>query len=215
MKKHIKGIELFVKLSQEFPNAKCELTFHDDYTLLVAVVLSAQCTDKRVNQVTPKLFEKYPNFKNMADALIEDIEYIVKPCGFYRIKAKNIINSCKMIMQNFGGKLPREMKDLLSLPGVGRKTANVLLSNLFQVPAIAVDTHVFRVSNKLGIVTAKNVKVCEMMLQEFFDKSLWSTTHHLLVLHGRYICKARSPKCDKCNLKEECKEYKKCSGKNL
>ena len=195
------------ELKKIFPSPVCELNFVDDYTLMVSVILSAQCTDKRVNSVTPILFSKYPSFQALKDADIKEVEKIIYPCGFYKNKAKSIINASKDVCYRFSGKLPSNLADLTSLSGVGRKTANVLISNLFNKPAIAVDTHVFRVSNRLGIANAKNVLECEMQLQENIDKNLWSEMHHLMVLFGRYICKARSPLCQKCSLAHLCKFY--------
>lgn len=214
MKAKDKSKIVYAELKNYFPSAKCELDFKDDYTLMVAVILSAQCTDKRVNLVTKELFEKYPNFLCLSNAKLDDVEEIIKPCGFFKNKAKNIVNACKKVIMLYDGKLPCTMEELTTLDGVGRKTANVLLSNLFNVPSIAVDTHVFRVSNRLGLAKASNVLDCEKQLQKNIEKSKWSEMHHLMVLFGRYVCKARKPYCDKCYLKEICEEYKKWNGKS-
>ena len=210
-----KVLEIYRLLKEEFGEGKCELDFYDDYSLMVAVILSAQCTDKRVNQVTKTLFNKYPNFNSLANAKKEEVEKIIMPCGFYNVKSKNIISASQKVVHDYNSVLPNNMDELLRLPGVGRKTANVLLSNIYNIPSIAVDTHVFRVSNRLGLVHAKNVYDCELQLQKILDKEIWSEMHHLLVLFGRYICKARKPSCEKCSLKNICEEYKKWNGKTL
>ena len=215
MKAKDKSKIVYSELCLYFPDAKCELNFKDDYTLMVSVILSAQCTDKRVNLVTKDLFAKYPNFSSLANAEIVDVENIIRPCGFFKNKAKNIVNASKKVVLHYAGKLPDTMEDLVTLDGVGRKTANVLLSNIFNKPSIAVDTHVFRVSNRIGLAKADNVYDCEMQLQKNIEKSKWSEMHHLLVLFGRYVCKARKPECSKCNLKGICGEYKRWNGKNL
>ena len=192
----------------------CELHFKNDYELLVAVILSAQCTDKRVNEVTPILFEKYPNYHFLANAGVEDVEKIILPCGFYHNKAKNIIQASKQIEEHFNSKLPDKLEDLTTLAGVGRKTANVLISNIYHIPAIAVDTHVFRVSNRIGLAKTDNVLDCEKQLMTAIKKEHWSEMHHILVLFGRYYCKARNPLCANCVLKDVCKGYKVWNGKN-
>ena len=208
MKKYELSDVVYTNLKQLFGNAFCELNYTSDYELMVAVILSAQCTDKRVNQVTPELFKQYPSFSHLSKANINDVEEIIKPCGFYHNKAKNIIEASVQVCTNFGGKLPSNMEDLTTLSGVGRKTANVLLSNIFRVPSIAVDTHVFRVSNRLGLSKSSDVLTCEKQLMENIRRENWSEMHHLLVLFGRYYCKARSPKCETCVLKNICKEKK-------
>ena len=215
MKKYELSDLVYLELKKIFPNAMCELNFTSDYELMVAVILSAQCTDARVNTVTPILFKKYPTFKDLSRADILDVEEIIKPCGFFHNKAKNIIEASKQVCENFGGKLPNKMEDLITLAGVGRKTANVLLSNVFQTPSIAVDTHVFRVSNRIGLSKSGDVFTCERQLMNSIRKENWSEMHHLLVLFGRYHCKARKPACEKCPLKNVCKEGIKWSGNNL
>ncbi|MGN1227809.1 MAG: endonuclease III [Christensenellales bacterium] len=198
---------IYGELNKLFPNAKCELVYTDAYTLLIAVILSAQCTDKRVNQVTPNLFAKYPTPYDLANANQKDVEEIIRSCGFYVNKSRNIINCAKDIANLHNGEVPNTMEELVKLSGVGRKTANVVLSTVYNVPAIAVDTHVFRVSNRLGLSNTNNVLQCEYQLMEKLPKEIWSNMHHLLVLFGRYVCKAQNPSCDKCPLKENCKEY--------
>ena len=195
-------------LKELFPDASCELNFSTDFQLLVAVILSAQCTDKRVNIVTPILFEKYPDANAMQDAKQEDVENIIRSCGFYREKAKHIISASKDICEKFGGKLPRDRDDMQTLAGVGRKTANVICSNVYDDNVIAVDTHVLRVSNRLGLANTSNPNICETNLEKLFKKQL-KDLHHRLVLFGRYYCTARKPKCESCKLKNICIYYKK------
>lgn len=196
---------VYKELKSLFGDGRCELSFKNDYELMIAVVLSAQCTDKRVNEVTPKLFDKYPSFEALANANLLDVEEIIKPCGFFHNKAKNIIEASKQVCDNFNCKLPNNLEELTTLAGVGRKTANVLLSNIYKVPAIAVDTHVFRVSNRLGLSKSADVLTCEKQLMKNIRKENWSEMHHLLVLFGRYYCKARGPKCDTCVFASICK----------
>ena len=186
----------------------CELNFKDRYQLLVSVILSAQCTDKRVNIVTKDLFKKYPTAETMAKANLEELEQEIKPCGFYHNKAKNILSACQKIVSDFDGEVPEDYDKLLSLPGVGRKTANVITSAGFGGDAIAVDTHVFRVSRRLGLASGNTPEKVEQELMKALDKNVWSESHFLMVLFGRYVCKAQRPLCEKCGLKEYCKYYK-------
>lgn len=201
-------------LKHDYNNPECELHFDNPYSLIVAVILSAQCTDKRVNMVTPQLFKKYPTVESLARADVSDVEQIIKPCGFFRSKAKNIVSMAKDVVEKFGGQIPSSKEDLKSLAGVGEKTANVVLSTAFGVPAIAVDTHVFRVSNRLGLANSKTVEGTQADLEKNLKKENWSFAHFALVLHGRYICKSQRPKCDECNFQKLCKYYKnKCKNK--
>ena len=193
------------KLDELFPNPKCELDYNKDYELLIATLLSAQCTDKRVNEVTKVLFSKY-DINSLANASLDDIERIIYPVGTHKKKASFIINVAKSLVNNYEGIVPNNREYLESLPGVGRKTCNVVLSNLFNEPAIAVDTHVARVSNRLGISKSNNVEKIELDLMHEFPKEKWSRLHHQLVLFGRYICKAKNPDCYNCPF--NCK-YKK------
>ena len=186
----------------------CELNFKDRYQLLVSVILSAQCTDKRVNIVTKDLFKKYPTAETMAKANLEELEQEIKPCGFYHNKAKNILSACQKIVSDFDGEVPEDYDKLLSLPGVGRKTANVITSAGFGGDAIAVDTHVFRVSRRLGLASGNTPEKVEQELMKVLDKNVWSESHFLMVLFGRYVCKAQRPLCEECGLKEYCKYYK-------
>ena len=201
-------IKLVLKrLSDLYPDAAPELDFSNPYETLVAVMLSAQSTDKQVNKVTPEVFQQFPTLASMAAATPEILYPYVKSCGFAS-KATNIVLACRIIMNEFNGAVPADMEKLTSLPGVGRKTANVVLANSFQIPAIAVDTHVFRVSNRLGLADAANVSKTEQQLMEVIPRKDWIAAHHWLILHGRRVCKARKPLCEVCTLNDLCKYYK-------
>ncbi|MBU5455136.1 endonuclease III [Caproiciproducens sp. MSJ-32] len=206
MKKRTK--EILEILKEEYPDAKCELNHESPFQLLVATILSAQTTDKKVNEVTETLFKEYPDLDAFLTLSVEELESKIKQIGLYRNKAKNIIMMCKQLKEKFNGEVPRTMEEITSLAGAGRKTANVVLSNAFGVPSIAVDTHVFRVSNRLGLANSDNVLETEMQLQKELPKDEWSLTHHLLIFHGRYCCIARKPKCSQCRLTQYCKYYK-------
>ena len=196
-------------LDELFPNARCELRFNKDYELLIAVMLSAQTTDKRVNMVTDILFKKYDSLDALASADIKDIIEIIKPIGTFNKKASNIINISKRLIEDKNKVVVNDRTYLESLPGVGRKTVNVVLSNLYNEPLIAVDTHVSRVSKRLGIAKEKDdVLVIEKKLNKFFPKDKLNRLHHQLVLFGRYYCKAQKPLCDNCKLKYICKKNK-------
>lgn len=201
-------------LAKDFPNAKSELNFHSPFQLLVAVILSAQCTDKRVNLVTPRLFEVAPDAKTLAQLPQEQIEDIIHSCGFYHSKATYLKQMSQDIVNRFGGEVPNNIDDLRTLAGVGRKTANVVYAVGFGGQAIAVDTHVFRVSNRLGIANAKNVLDTEKQLMQAIPRAQWADSHHYLLLHGRYVCKAQNPQCQRCSVKDFCKHYKENVGKN-
>jgi endonuclease III len=196
-------------LEETYPDAHCELVHESAFELLVATVLSAQTTDKKVNQVTEKMFKKYNTPEAFAKIEQEELEKEIKEIGLYRNKAKNIIALSKMIIEEYNGIVPGTMEELTRLPGVGRKTANVVLSNAFGVPAIAVDTHVFRVSNKIGLAKTKDVSETEEQLMKNIPKERWSKAHHLLIFHGRRTCSARKPNCSKCTINAYCKEYQK------
>ena len=213
MKKKTK--EILEILKEEYPDAKCELNHQNPFQLLVATILSAQTTDKKVNQVTETLFKDYPDLDAFLTLDVEELEQRIKQIGLYRSKAKNIIMMCNQLKEKFNGEVPRTMEELTSLAGAGRKTANVVLSNAFGVPSIAVDTHVFRVSNRLGLAKADNVLDTEMQLQKELPKKEWSFTHHLLIFHGRYCCIARNPKCYQCKLTDKCNYYKEISKKEI
>ncbi len=204
-KKNIEKIKEI--LIERYKNAKTELNYKNEYELLISIILSAQCTDKRVNLITPKLFKQYPSTKELSKANIEDIKKIIKSCSFFNNKAKNIINMAKIVEENFNGKIPHNHKDLISLSGVGNKTANVFLIELDNENRMAVDTHVFRTSHRLGLSDAKNVELTEKDLIKAFQDNL-HILHQALVLFGRYICTAKNPKCEKCFLREYCKTTK-------
>ena len=196
-------------LDELFPNPHCELEFNKDYELLIAVMLSAQTTDKRVNMVTDILFKKYDTLEKLSKADINDIKEIIKPIGTFNKKAKNIISISKSLLEDKNGIVPNDREYLESLSGVGRKTTNVVLSNLYDVPCIAVDTHVSRVCKRLGIADINDdVLEIEKKLNEKFSKKQLSRLHHQLVLFGRYYCKAKVPLCENCKLKNICKEKK-------
>ncbi len=195
-------------LDELFPNPRCELNYSKDYELLIAVVLSAQTTDKRVNSVTKILFDKYDSIDKLAEANTEDISEIIKPIGTFNKKSVFVKNIAIYLKNNCNGIVPNNKSELVKMPGVGVKTANVVLSNLYDYPAIAVDTHVSRVSKRLGY--AKNsdeVSTIEKKLEKKFPKDRWSKLHHQLVLFGRYHCKAVKPECSSCKIKEICKYY--------
>ena len=196
-------------LDELFPNPRCELNYNKDYELLIAVMLSAQTTDKRVNMVTDILFKKYDSLEKLASADINDVINIIKPIGTFNKKASNIINISKRLIEDKNKVVVNDRTYLESLPGVGRKTVNVVLSNLYNEPLIAVDTHVSRVSKRLGIAKEKDdVLVVEKKLNKYFPKDKLNRLHHQLVLFGRYYCKAQKPMCDNCKLKEVCKKNK-------
>jgi|LGVE01.1.fsa_nt_gb endonuclease-3 len=192
-----------------FPDAQCELKHKNAYELLVSVILSAQSTDKRINIITPNLFLKYPTPKDLSEAKQEELEQVIFSAGFYRNKAKNLISCASSIVNKFNSNVPNNLKDLQTLAGVGRKTANVVYSVAYGGQAIAVDTHVFRVSNRLGLVDSKKELEVELGLMEQFEESTWTRLHYVLVLFGRYYCKAKKPACKECGLKHICKYYKK------
>ena len=187
------------------PVAETELHYNNPYELIVAVILSAQCTDKRVNIITPFFYKRFPTPLDLSKASIEDIFAIIRSCSYPNNKAKNLSGMARMLVNEFNSKLPSDLDELQKLPGVGRKTANVLASVLFNKPVIAVDTHVFRVSKRLGLVkNAKTPLACEIQLTMHFPGELLPKVHHWLILHGRYVCLARKPKCDVCGLAEIC-----------
>ncbi len=197
------------KLDLMYPDARCELNYQKDYELLIATVLSAQCTDKRVNQVTKELFSKYDIF-SLATAEKKDIEKIIRPVGTFTKKSEYIIDIAKHLVQDYNGTVPNNREYLESLSGVGRKTCNVVLANLYNVPTIAVDTHVSRVAKRLKLANKNDtVEVIERKLMKYLPKSSWSRFHHQTVLFGRYTCKARNPECSKCLLNEYCKSKDK------
>ena len=191
-------------LSALYPDAGPELHFSNPFETLVATILAAQCTDARVNQVTPALFRDYPDAAAMAKATPEEIFPYVKSCGF-KSKAVNIVNASRMIVEQFGGAVPSTLEELTQLPGVGRKTANVVLAFSFGLPAIPVDTHVFRVANRLGLSNALTVEETERQLMELIPREDWSQAHHWMIYHGRRVCHSQKPECETCTLKPYCK----------
>ena len=197
------------KLNQLYPEAATALNYNNPFQLLVATILAAQCTDKRVNKVTEGLFKKYKGPEDFAAADQRELEEDIKECGLFRNKSKNIIAASKQLVEKYGGQVPADFDELVKLPGVGRKTANVILANAFGIPAFAVNTHVYRLAHRLGFSQAKDVYGVERDLNEKIPKSLWIKAHHWLIYHGRNVCKAQKPLCDICNLKEDCPEYTK------
>lgn len=191
-------------LDELYPDPKCSLDFDNPLQLMVATILSAQCTDERVNIVTPALFKKYPSAKAYAEAPLEELEQQIKSTGFYHNKAKAIRESSKVIAERFGGEVPGDMESLVGLPGVGRKTANVILGNAFGIPGIAVDTHVARVSARLGLTHQKDPNKIEQELNAILDKARWVKFCHQLIQHGRRICTAKKPRCSICPLRPHC-----------
>ena len=195
---------ILAELKRLYPDAGPELNFTNPYETLVATMLPAQCTDKQVNKVTPAVFARYPDAAAMAAAPVEELFPMVKSCGF-KSKAGNIIAACKILVEKHGGEVPGTMEELTALPGVGRKTAKVVMANAFKVPAIAVDTHVFRVSNRLGLAEAEDVLNTEKQLMRAIPKADWCDAHHWLIFHGRRVCKAQRPLCDECTLRDMCR----------
>lgn len=194
--------------------AKSELVFRNPYELLVSVILSAQCTDKRVNMTTPALFERFPTPEAMADSTVEEIYSYIKSISYPNNKSKNLLGMAQALVNDFDGVVPDNLEDLQRLPGVGRKTANVMLAVAFDQPAMPVDTHVFRVANRIGLTkNSKNVMETERTLVKHFPKEVLSDAHHWLILHGRYVCQARKPLCEKCGITGICDYYKKEIGK--
>lgn len=194
-------------LERQHPDARCELDFGTPFQLLVAVILSAQCTDRRVNEVTPRLFADYPTPELIAAMPQETLEKYIYSCGFYRNKAAHIISAAKDIVGRFGGKVPSTIEELTTLAGVGRKTANVVYAVAFGGNAIAVDTHVLRLANRIGFVKSDKPVDAENALMKAFDPKDWSAAHHALIFHGRYVCTARAPKCGECMISEYCDMY--------
>lgn len=196
------------ELKNEYPDAKCELNYNTPFQLLVATIMSAQTTDIKVNEITKDLFVDYPDVESFSKITQEELENRIRTIGLYRNKAKNLLMMCNQLKENFNGEVPQTMEEISSLAGAGRKTANVVLSNAFGVPSIAVDTHVFRVANRIGIASSDNVLETEMQLQKELPKKEWSLAHHLLIFHGRRCCKARKPNCEICTINKDCNYYK-------
>lgn len=194
---------------ENVPVAESELHFESPFQLICAVVLSAQCTDKRVNMVTPRLFELYPDARSLAAATPEEVYTIVKSVSYPNSKAAHLVEMAAQLLERFGGEVPSDIDDLMSLPGVGRKTANVVASIIYDKPVIAVDTHVFRVSHRIGLSSGKTPREVELDLERHIPELDRPIAHHWLILHGRYICTARAPKCADCPLQKWCREFSK------
>ena len=199
-----KVMELISRLEGCYPEALCALEYAKDYELLFAARLAAQCTDARVNMITPVLYEKYPTLESLAGADAAELEGIVHPCGFFRTKARDIIACAAMLLNEFGGRVPDTMEDLLRLPGVGRKTANLMLGDIHGKPAVVVDTHCIRLSNRIGLADTKDPQKIETALRGILPPEKSSDFCHRLVLHGRAVCTARAPKCDACCIAGAC-----------
>lgn len=195
-------------LEKEYPEAICSLNYEDPLQLLIATRLSAQCTDERVNKVTPALFEKYPDLESFCNADVSDIEKLIYSCGFYKTKANDIKELSIKIRDDFGGRVPDSLEKLTSLPGVGRKTANLIMGDVYKQPAIVADTHLIRITNLLGLVDNKDPKKVELELKKIIPGEKSNDFCHRAVLHGRAVCIARRPQCDKCCIKDYCKSAK-------
>jgi len=195
-------------LAETYPNPKTELNHDTPFQLLIATILSAQCTDKQVNLITSKLFADHPTLESMAALSVEEIEDYIRTAGLWKNKARNIKETCQILLEKYNGEVPKTREELMELPGVGRKTANVVLANAFRIPAFAVDTHVHRVANRLALVNSNNVDQTERQLMEIVPKSDWLDAHHWLILHGRRVCKARNPECHLCPLNQLCPSVK-------
>lgn len=206
MNRHTRIVKTLIAM---YPDAECELVHENPFQLLIATILSAQSTDKRVNIVTKELFKEYKNPKELASADIEVLKERIKSIGFYNSKAENIIKTSKIILEKYDSKVPDDMEGLTSLPGVGRKTANVVLSNCFGVPAFAVDTHVKRISFRLGLTQNTNPDLIEKDVTSKIPKSMYTKAHHAMIFHGRRMCKAKNPLCESCLLTNDCNYYKK------
>ncbi|RMG28069.1 MAG: endonuclease III [Methanobacteriota archaeon] len=201
-----KTTEVIEKLKKAYPNSKVSLDFNNAYELLVATILSAQTTDKAVNKVTPDLFSKFPNIEALAEAEVEEVAQIIRTLGFYKTKAKNLVKMARKVVEEFNGEIPRNMEDLTSLPGVGRKTANVVLGNAFGIPdsGITVDTHVKRITRRLGWTKEEKPEKIEKDLMKIIPVKYWVEFTPLIIDHGRAICRARKPMCEKCPIEEDC-----------
>ena len=195
---------LLSKFEKLYPDPKSELNFKGTYQLVVCVILSAQCTDKKVNQVTPGLFAKYSSFKKLSEAKVSELEKIIRPINYYKTKTKNLIGMSGLVVNQHAGKLPRTHKELIALPGIGQKTANVVLNELGVVPTLPVDTHVFRVSKRLGLASGKTPEKTEEELKQEFKEKHWRNLHHWLIFHGRRVCKAQRPLCSECGIDSLC-----------
>ena len=209
MRTHEQVLEIIRCLENEYPDSLCSLEYGKDYELLFSVRLAAQCTDERVNMITPALFERFPTLESFAEAEVEEVEKYVKSCGFYHSKARDIVNCARVLLTQYGGKVPGTMEELIKLPGVGRKTANLILGDVYKTPgAVVVDTHCIRLSNRMGLVDDEKdpVKI-ESALREQLPPEKSNDFTHRLVLHGRAVCTARKPYCDRCCVRHVCKSF--------
>ncbi|MDR1154541.1 MAG: endonuclease III [Bacteroidales bacterium] len=205
--------QVLAKFRETMPVAETELEYRSPYELLVAVILSAQCTDKRVNIITPPFFKRFPTVELLAGAAQEDVFELIRSCSYPNSKTKHLIGMAQTLIRDYSGELPGAVDELMKLPGVGRKTANVIASIIFKQPTLAVDTHVFRVSDRLGLTqNAKNPFDAEKQLTKYIPEDLRAIAHHWLILHGRYVCTARAPKCGSCRFTEWCSYYRKTQG---
>lgn len=198
---------IIAALRERYPDALCALHYGKDYELMISVRLSAQCTDARVNQVTPALFARFPTLEAFAEADVAEVEAYVRSCGFFRHKAQDIVAACRMLRDEYGGRVPDTMEQLLRLPGVGRKTANLLLGDLYGKPAVVCDTHCIRIANRLGLARGKEPETVERQLRAILPPEESSDFCHRIVLFGREVCMARSPHCDRCELRPYCREF--------
>lgn len=205
-----KDIKKVLELLKElYPDAKAELDFTNPFELLIATILSAQCTDVQVNKTTSKLFKDYKSPEEYLTMTEAQLGKKIYSCGFYKTKSKNILETCRILVEEYNSQVPDTIEELMKLPGVGKKTANVVVSNAFGVPAIAVDTHVFRVSNRIGLADSKNVEDTEIDLMNNIDRDKWTDAHHQIIFHGRRMCKARNPLCEECPISSYCFYFKK------
>ncbi len=205
MTKKQRALEIIERLKKEYPDVKCALTYEKPHELLIAVRLSAQCTDKRVNLVTPALFERFPSIEAFAEASVSEVEEYIKSCGLFHTKAQDIIEMCRMLRDIYGGKVPDTIEELVKLPGVGRKTANLIAGDLYGKPAMVCDTHVIRLTNRLGLSEGKDAVQVEKQLRAIVPPEEGLMMCHRLVWHGRLVCSARAPKCEECALKDLCR----------
>lgn len=199
-----KRTEILTRLEKEYLNTKTALNYHSPFELLVAVILSAQCTDERVNVITARIFPRLNTPKKMLKLSLGELEEEIRDCGLYHAKAKNLLGMAKMLHEEFKDVIPNDIETMMQLPGVGRKTANVVASIIYNIPAIAVDTHVFRVSHRMGLAKGKTPEETELELQKIIPKEKWGKAHHWLIWHGRMVCKARKPECETCILQDLC-----------
>ena len=210
MKTKKQAIEIIKKLKEYYPNATCSLDFKSPFEMMIAVMLSAQCTDERVNKTTPNLFEKYNTPEKMAEIKLEELEKIIHPCGFYKNKAKNVIAASKLLLEEYNGIVPNNIDELQKIPGVGRKSANVIMLEAFGNPqGIAIDTHAKRISNRIGFSKESDPEKIEKDLLKIIPQEYYYDVNHLLVWHGRNICNARNPKCEECPINKYCDTYNK------